>query len=74
MMTAAQYRSRAAALRAKNPKSRAAVLYDRLAKLRGESEIDKLADKYRERLTGDDAPVRENARRDAIITAGGETK
>src|SRR5215471_13764144 len=53
MMTATQYRSRAAELRAHNPNSRAAVLYDRLAELRGETEEDKLAEEYRARLATD---------------------
>lgn len=55
MMTATQYLSRAQALRAANPNSRAAALYEQLAKLRPQTELDDLADAYRERLTGGEA-------------------
>lgn len=72
MMTATQYRSRAAELRKKNPDSRAAALYERLAELRPETEVDNLAEQYRERLGLDDAPTREEARRQAVVTGGGQ--
>lgn len=72
MMTATQYRSRAAQLRKKNPRSRAAALYELLAKLRPETEVDALADKYRDRLVADDMPTRQESRRQAIVTGGGQ--
>lgn len=48
-------------------------MYDLLAKLRPETAEDKLAAEYRDRMQAtDDAPTNEQARRQAIVTAGGQ--
>jgi hypothetical protein len=73
LMTSEQHLARAAQLREANPNSRAAALHEMIARTLGqESETDKLADEYRDRLAQDDNPTPAEARRQAIVTAGGE--